>query len=192
MHWHSKKEFFCFFFWSSRMGNLLQPVRQTKTLPVRSITQIWVVTRHQYCARFSKVILRGETSSGVVTCRLFPRTSARHEEARAGFSPSRLSLRSRSPPQTISWGTGKQLNRCFGYGNKKISLATLINITKQGNTIAYIGGGKYDLYSFIYLFFIYDSFIYKPSVFFYHIRQKIYAEAFVFINSIVSNHPSKH
>ena len=91
-----------FFFWSSRMGNLLQPVRQTKTLPVRSITQIWVVTRHQYCARFSKVILRGETSSGVVTCRLFPRTSARHEEARAGFSPSRLSLRSRSPPQTIS------------------------------------------------------------------------------------------
>ena len=76
-----------FFFWSSRMVNLLQPVRLTKTLPVRSTTQICVVTRHQYCARFSKVISRGETSSGVVKCRLFPRTSARHEEARAGFSP---------------------------------------------------------------------------------------------------------
>ena len=166
MHWHSKKEFFCccFFFWSSRMGNLLQPVRQTKALPVRSTTQIWVVTRHQYCARFSKVISRGETSSGVVKCRLFPRTSARHEEARAGFSPSRLSLRSRLPPKTISWGTGKRLNRCFGYGNKMISLATLINITKQGNIIAYIGGGKIFIHLFISLF-IYDAIIYKPSVF---------------------------
>ena len=93
---------FFFFFWSSWMGNLLQPVRLTKTLPVRSTTQIWVVTRHQYCARFSKVISRGKTSSGVVKCRLLPRTSTRHEEARAGFSPSRLSLRSRLPPKTIS------------------------------------------------------------------------------------------
>ena len=75
-----------FFFWSSRMVNLLQPVRLTKTLPVRSTTQICVVTRHQYCARFSKVISRGETSSGVVKCRLFPRTSTRHEEARGGAS----------------------------------------------------------------------------------------------------------
>ena len=103
--------FLFFFFWSSRMGNLLQPVRLTKTLPVRSTTQIWVVTRHQYCARFSKVISRGKTSSGVVKCRLLPRKSTRHEEARAGFSPSRLSLRSRLPPKTI------RLNRCFGHGN---------------------------------------------------------------------------
>ena len=107
-----------FFFWSSLMVNLLQPVRLTKTLPVRSTTQICVVTRHQYCARFSKVISRGETSSGVVKCRLFPRTSTRrHEEAQAGFSPSRVSLRSRLPAKTNSSGTGKQLNRCFGRGN---------------------------------------------------------------------------
>ena len=40
--------------WSYRVGNLIQPIRST--------TQVWVVTRHQYgnfCARFSDLIWRG-------------------------------------------------------------------------------------------------------------------------------------
>ena len=39
--------------WSCRVGNFIQPIRST--------TQIWVVTRHQYfCACFSDVILAGK------------------------------------------------------------------------------------------------------------------------------------
>ena len=51
--------------WSYHMGNLLQPVRST--------TQIWVVTRHQYgtFALFSQTSFIGETSGGVMKCCLF-------------------------------------------------------------------------------------------------------------------------
>ena len=47
------------------LGNLLQPIR--------SATQIWVVTRHQYeiSSLVSQSSFRGETSSGVAKCRLF-------------------------------------------------------------------------------------------------------------------------
>ena len=53
--------------WSCRVGNLLQPIRST--------TQIWVVTRHQYgiSALVSQTSFRGETSGGVAECRLFLR-----------------------------------------------------------------------------------------------------------------------
>ena len=57
--------------WSLRVGNLFQPLRST--------TQIWVVTRHQYgiSVVVSKSLFRGETSGGVAKCRLFsqPNTS---------------------------------------------------------------------------------------------------------------------
>ena len=51
--------------WSCRVGNLLQPIRST--------TQIWVVTRHQYgiSALVSQTSFRGETSGDVTKCRLF-------------------------------------------------------------------------------------------------------------------------
>ena len=51
--------------WSCRVGNLLQPIR--------SPTQIWVVTRHQYgiSALVSQTLFRGEGGGGVGKCRLF-------------------------------------------------------------------------------------------------------------------------
>ena len=41
--------------------------------PIRSTTQIWVVMRHQYgiSALVSQTSFRGQTSGGVVKCRLF-------------------------------------------------------------------------------------------------------------------------
>ena len=50
--------------WSCRVGYFLQPIWST--------TQIWLVTRHQYglSAHISQTSLRGETSGGVVKCRL--------------------------------------------------------------------------------------------------------------------------
>ena len=46
--------------------------------PIRSATQIWVVTRHQYgiSALVSLTSFRGETSGDVSKCRLFPWTAA--------------------------------------------------------------------------------------------------------------------
>ena len=50
--------------WLCRVGNLLQPLR--------SITQIWVVTRYQYgiSALVSQTSFRGETSGGDAKCPL--------------------------------------------------------------------------------------------------------------------------
>ena len=51
--------------WSRREGNLPQPIRST--------TQIWVVTRHQYAisALVPRTSFGGETSGDVTKCRLF-------------------------------------------------------------------------------------------------------------------------
>ena len=51
--------------WSCRVGNLLQPIK--------SATQNWVVTLHQYgiSALVSQSSFRGETSEGVAKCLLF-------------------------------------------------------------------------------------------------------------------------
>ena len=51
--------------WSCRVGNLIQPIRST--------TQIWVVTRHQYgiSALASHTSFGGETSGSVAKCWLF-------------------------------------------------------------------------------------------------------------------------
>ena len=51
--------------WSCRVGNLIQPIRST--------TQIWVMTRHQYgiSALVSQTLFGGETSGGVAKCRCF-------------------------------------------------------------------------------------------------------------------------
>ena len=51
--------------WSCRVGNLIQPIRST--------TQIWVVTRHKYgiSAVVSQTSFGGKTSGSVAKCRLF-------------------------------------------------------------------------------------------------------------------------
>ena len=56
--------------WSCHMGNLIQPIRST--------TQIWVVTRHQYgiSALVPQTSFRRETSGDVAKCRLFSSRSA--------------------------------------------------------------------------------------------------------------------
>ena len=53
------------FNWSCHVGNLLQPIRST--------TQIWEVTSHQYgvFALVPQTSFRGKTNSGVAECRLF-------------------------------------------------------------------------------------------------------------------------
>ena len=53
------------FDWSYRVGNLIKPIRST--------TQIWVLTRHQYgiSALVSQTSFGGETSGSVAKCRLF-------------------------------------------------------------------------------------------------------------------------
>ena len=47
--------------------------------PIRSTTQIWVVTRHQYgiSALVSQTSFRGETAGGVAKCRLFSQATVR-------------------------------------------------------------------------------------------------------------------
>ena len=54
---------------SWRVGNSLQPIRST--------TQTWLVTRHQYgiSALVSQTSFREETSGGVAKCRLFRQAS---------------------------------------------------------------------------------------------------------------------
>ena len=53
--------------WSCHVGNLIQPMRST--------TQIWVVTRHQYglSVLVSQTSFGGETSDSVAKCRMFSR-----------------------------------------------------------------------------------------------------------------------
>ena len=63
--------------WSYRVGNLLQPIRST--------TQIWVVTRHQYgiSALVSQTSFGGEASGNVAKCRRCSQ-AIRVREAREG------------------------------------------------------------------------------------------------------------
>ena len=51
--------------WPCHVRNLIQPIRST--------TQIWVVTRHRYgiSALVSQTSFGGETSASVAKCRLF-------------------------------------------------------------------------------------------------------------------------
>ena len=66
------------FDWSCHAGNLLQPIRST--------TQIWEVTRHQYgvFAFDPQTSFRGKINSGVGECRLFSwaafKSNHRHSE----------------------------------------------------------------------------------------------------------------
>ena len=56
--------------WSCPMGNLIQPIRST--------TQTWVLTRHQYgiSALVSQTSFGGETRGSVAKCWLFSQAKA--------------------------------------------------------------------------------------------------------------------
>ena len=60
--------------------------------PIRSTTQIWVVTRHQYgiSPLVSQTSFRGVIIDGVAKCRLFSQASI---YLRSVFRPLRLELR---------------------------------------------------------------------------------------------------
>ena len=66
--------------WSRRVGNLIQPIRST--------TQIWVVTRHQYgiSALVSRTSFGGETSGSVAKCRLFSQAGISYRLQKIVFS----------------------------------------------------------------------------------------------------------
>ena len=57
--------------WSWRVGNLIQPIKST--------TQIWIVTRHQYriSALVSQTSFGGETSGCVAKCQLFSQANSK-------------------------------------------------------------------------------------------------------------------
>ena len=85
------------------MGNVTQPIR--------SATQIWVVTRHQYgiSTLVSQTSFRGETSGGVATCRLISQAnvcsnSSKYLETETGYMFSapfvNLNLRERGALST--------------------------------------------------------------------------------------------
>ena len=67
--------------------------------PIRSTTQIWVMTRHQYgiSAFVSQTSFGGETSGSVAKCRLFSQASILSKEVftwhRGDFRPRASSLR---------------------------------------------------------------------------------------------------
>ena len=59
--------------WSCRLENFIQPMRST--------TQIWVVTRHQYgiSALVSQMSFGGESGGSVAKCRLFSQAKSNEE-----------------------------------------------------------------------------------------------------------------
>ena len=56
-----------------QLGSVFDWLKQIFNHAIRSTTQIWVVTRHQYgiSALVSQTSFRGKTSGGVDKCRLF-------------------------------------------------------------------------------------------------------------------------
>ena len=55
-------------------------VDESNFQPIRSTTQIWVVTRHQYgiSARFPQASVLKETSDAIAKCRLFSQSASRN------------------------------------------------------------------------------------------------------------------
>ena len=65
--------------------------------PIRSPTQIWMVTRQQYgiSALISQTSFRGEISDGVAKCRLFPQATALFTSIVFKFHIQRAQLKSK-------------------------------------------------------------------------------------------------
>ena len=85
--------------WSCRVGNLIQPIRST--------TQIWVVTRHQYgiSALVSQTSFGGETNGSVAKCRRMFSQAKRSIKTFTGslLAWQRSKLRRSSPCFLRSW-----------------------------------------------------------------------------------------
>ena len=77
---------------SDWLNRISQAVR-----PIRSTTQIWVVTRHQYgiSALISQTSFRGETSGDVAKCRLFSQATALFTSIVFKFHIQRAQLKSK-------------------------------------------------------------------------------------------------
>ena len=75
--------------WSCRLWNLLQPIR--------SITQIWIVTRNQYgisaLVSSSPTSFRGETVRGIAKCRHFSQADIVPLEIIVHWFPARNSFK---------------------------------------------------------------------------------------------------
>ena len=108
------------FDWSCRVGNLMQPIRST--------TQIWVVTRHHYAisALVSQISLGGETSGSVAKCRLFLRlvegwSISRYVDCGTLCSVLRMDTRFHLVPKVLSYSNHRKYNQSaftfdtFGY-----------------------------------------------------------------------------
>ena len=69
-------------------------MHETNIKPIRSTTQIWVVTRHQYgiSVVVSQTSFLGETSGGVAKCRLFSQANLFEEEKEGGTQSFRRAV----------------------------------------------------------------------------------------------------
>ena len=96
--------------------------------PIRSTTQIWVVTRHHYAisALVSQISLGGETSGSVAKCRLFLRlvegwSISRYVDCGTLCSVLRMDTRFHLVPKVLSYSNHRKYNQSaftfdtFGY-----------------------------------------------------------------------------
>ena len=89
------------------MGNLFKPIRST--------TQIWVVTRHQcgISALISQTSFGGETRGSVAKCRLFSQANSLYNNLDSDSSPDHLqSSSSPLPLSHCSCSAGCSTKRC--------------------------------------------------------------------------------
>ena len=109
----------CFFFLSLRKAIRYSSLRKQPTFsdattafillqPIRSTTQIWVVTRHRYgiSAHDSQERFRGETSGGVAKCRLFSQATLKRIEKIKRYSMNATSQIWTKSFTHIEHGTG--------------------------------------------------------------------------------------
>ena len=76
--------------------------------PIKSTTQIWVVTRHRHgiSAHDSQERFRGETSGGVAKCRLFSQATLKRIEKKMRYSMNAISQIWTKSFTHIEHGTG--------------------------------------------------------------------------------------
>ena len=102
-----------------RVENLIQPIRST--------TQIWVVTRDQYgiSALVSQTSFGGETSGSVAKCRLFSQATLSWYAWRTGFDPCGVkrfySCPSSRPLNSISFNSSNVGNIFLELNSKRLS-----------------------------------------------------------------------
>ena len=163
----------CFFFLSLQKAIRYSSLRKQPTFsdattdfillqPIRSTTQIWVVTRHRYgiSAHDSQERFRGETSGGVAKCRLFSQATLKRIEKKSGtvwtqplrsgpsrshtlnMVPERLTERfwfatfhSQSSPLNIHFRLSGLQSRSYSFTSAKIRI-TIQTVTKSDRNLS--------------------------------------------------------